>query len=533
MKKLWILASMFLLLTVAVFAAPDISGQCWSNCKINGNNFNGTGNFNFKANVFDVSNVTKLEFVVDGKLNRTESTAPYFMCGDNNGVGYDCPASFDSYHNVTIKVYNKTNGMVYQETFFLNVHLKNSSSNASNSSNQSNQSNVSIYVPAEYDYSSNVTLRFEMDNDVTVAYISDLGIWEGWDKVGKMLNKSIINGELDLIVINGDLGQAVGVSPWTWNKTFNKYVPLEFPVVITMGNHECQDHVNYTGTSCPAWDMIGGSKEIVKQRMYYVVQAGGVLNLSDDGRRYSLNFKGLRIIGLDANLVGSGGKYLPFLSSELDKKMESRTVCSWHYELPALSLSGESYPNLVPVGIYQDCLNNGAVIYNGHKHYYVRTMTLSSFLPVSLLSNFSKDEVHVGNNYTYYSIMAVGGMDIIDHQTASLSNSTPSSYPYSCNWLAHADMADHDAPNGAVYITYNVNSTLGKDWARYISADDGTFRDEYYVINDNLFKVELPVNNETNSSNSTNQSADDWWNSLSQSDKLTIMGKYVNGTCTL
>jgi len=98
--------------------AQDINWQCTGSIAWDGNAGNtASNNWNCQSAVIGVTGIQNVKFYVDNKLNRTEGTTPYYLCGDTNGVAYNC--GWQGNHTIKADVI-KNNAVIYSESFELN-----------------------------------------------------------------------------------------------------------------------------------------------------------------------------------------------------------------------------------------------------------------------------------------------------------------------------------------------------------------------------------------------------------------------------
>ena len=425
-----------------------------------------SGSTNILATASDNVGVVRVEFYVDGVLKNSDVSSPFSFAWDTTNGGTHVCSGVHS-HSLTAKAFDAAG---------------NSKLSSAVSVSMNNPSYCTVTPPPVPPPSPTPTPSLQ---NFTLAVLSDLGTSEisgdQWNAVGAMLQADVASGRVDAILINGDLGQSVVVTPAEWNVAFSNFLPnsLNVPIFITKGNHEIQDCASWSGQAGQCPEIWSAYKVLIQQRFDRARQLGANCSFGTDVDKYSCSFKGIEIVGVDAGLVGNDGSYNSFVTNNIASGSEVWKICSWHYEHGSLSATGETYTNQVPIGLYDTCRNAGAIIFNGHKHWYGRTKTLSDFTPLTVHPTYSDAaNVHVGNGYTFHSITGIGGMPIVDTQSLCLPSAP-------CSWLAAIDTKTQGATQGVIYLDFNYKNQKNLVRARFINIQ-GQVRDEYLITNDKV-----------------------------------------------
>ena len=495
--------------TIHLSQAQDIIWQGDRNIAVNGSMGYTNGLvFNLMANVTGIptSSIKQVVFYCNGTKCLTESVANYWLCGDTNNVTNACPAKYRSgYWIIRADVVPRTSAN-FSRHFFLNPPINTTQINESNVTNESNITNATNQTNSSTNLSVSYPLIWQ--EGFTMCTISDIGVGQNARSALKMVNESIRNGECNFLVLNGDFGQAANIEAWYWIDFFHSEVSRAFPVAPIVGNHECQDNGTYNGANCPAW----GSYEWWFKERFDVLRTNNVsLNVDSRQRKFSLTIGNLTLVGVDAGIAENDGTYPQFLNASLANSTAFWEIGAWHFNRCEFTTQNDSGCSKVPISIYETARNHGALILNGHKHHYERTKTLSTLSGGGKvhLNYTSPTEVHVGPEFTYISINAVGGMDFYPRSICINSSQDPG-----CEiWAALNSFEENGVP-GVVYYKFNLaNNTIS---AKFTNIRNETI-DAWTVYNDKSFLQET--------------NPDIWWESLNQTQKLTIMGKYTNGSC--
>ena len=320
------------------------------------------------------------------------------------------------------------------------------------------------------------------DGGFRVAFIADQDI-----NTNSIAVLDLIKDEgAQLVLHQGDFDYED--DPDKWDRMISNVLGDDFPYLASLGDHDVK-----------AWS---GYQEKLYDRLKKNPDA--VCN-GDLGVKSSCTYQGLFFILVAPDFIDSD--YDSFIAEQLNKTDYIWRICSWHHDMNTMPTY--SKPNKTGLEIYEACKNGGAIIANGHKHFYARTKTLINIENQIVDPEWSKpNKLRVKEGSTFVFVSGLGGAHLnseIDGIFGGLFGSDQTClpglsalfgtdqsyyrlkflYPYGCNgeW-ANIYTSDQDATYGALFCTFNAGGELNKAYC-YFKNIDGKIIDEFTVINAN------------------------------------------------
>ncbi|MFK8078645.1 MAG: metallophosphoesterase, partial [Granulosicoccus sp.] len=216
-----------------------------------------------------------------------------------------------------------------------------------------------------------------------------------------------------------------------WVDNIDQYLGADFPVLAVVGNHEDED-----------WPEL---------QRHLTSRIDRITDLNCEGIygvKALCNFRGLTIVQASPGLYGvpgvpDGGDYEDFIEQQLSQSASSWKICSWHKNQTKMQLGVKS--NSVGWGIYEACLNQGALVATGHEHSYSRTHLMSNFQDQTVVHTDDHLEIDRGQSFAFVS--GLGGVGIREQVIDG-------------PWWAAKYTRTQDASYGALFCTFgNVRAS--------------------------------------------------------------------------
>ena len=276
--------------------------------------------------------------------------------------------------------------------------------------------------------------------------------------------------------------------PDKWDRMISNVLGNDFPYLASLGDHDVKA---WSGYQEKLYDRLKKNPDVVCN--------------GDLGVWSSCTYQGLFFILIAPDFYDLD--YDSFIAEQLNNTDYIWRICSWHHDMNTTPIY--SKPNKTGLEIYEACKDGGAIIANGHKHFYARTKTLINIENQIVDPEWSKpDKLRVKEGSTFVFVSGLGGANLnseIDGISGGLFGSdqrclpglsalfgTDESYyrlkflyPDGCNgeW-ANIYTSDQDATHGALFCTFNAGGEPNKAYC-YFKNIDGKIIDEFTVINSN------------------------------------------------
>lgn len=223
-----------------------------------------------------------------------------------------------------------------------------------------------------------------------VAFIGDQGVNENAQAVLQLVSDE----GTDLLMIQGDFGYDDETAT-KWEDNLNTYLGENFPVVGTIGNHE-----NF---EWPAY------KRFLSERLDRTDELSCE---GDIGVKATCRFRGIEIVHVAPGINNVEGVleqdgYPEYITNEFNDSNSIWRICSWHKNQQAMQVGAKS--NETGWGVYQACLQQGAIVATGHEHSYSRTFLMSDFENQTIAHKNSTMEISQGQSFAFVS--GLGGRE--------------------------------------------------------------------------------------------------------------------------
>lgn len=278
---------------------------------------------------------------------------------------------------------------------------------------------------------------------VKVAFTADQGTKADAVKVLELIAQE----GAELLLLQGDFGYQENTAN-IWNSQINQYLGEDFPVLSVVGNHE-----NFE------WSLY---KSLISNRIDRIDE----LSCDGDvGVKASCSFRGLHIVQVAAGVkevpgVKSEDNYPGFISESFENSASPWRICSWHKNQTLMQTGRKT--NDPGWGVYQACLDSGAMIATGHEHAYSRTHLLNNFETQSVAHTNSTLALTKGQSFAFVS--GLGGDSVRPQQRGG-------------EWWASIYTATQNATFGALFCTYSEKTA-----DCYFKALNGAEPDQFKLI---------------------------------------------------
>ena len=314
------------------------------------------------------------------------------------------------------------------------------------------------------------------DPDLRVAFIGDQGL--GLNAIAVL---NLIKDEgAQMVLHQGDFDYED--DPEAWDKQITNVLGSDFPYFASIGGHDS-----------PKWDEY-------QQKLYDRLKKNPDAKcIGDFGVKSFCTYKGLFFILASPamDLIRETG-FNSFIENQLNNNDHLWRVCSWHHEM--IAVQNQPEPNETGLEIYESCKDGGAIIANGHWHYYARSQTLINFENQIVDPEWLEpNKLRVKEGATFTFISGLGGINI-GPQVPCLPSPVKG-----CNveWPKFYT-SDQGATFGALFCTFNSGGEPNKAYC-YFKNIDGRIIDEFtvtsflgtYSQNNNLIDVDMSGRNLT------------------------------------
>lgn len=274
-----------------------------------------------------------------------------------------------------------------------------------------------------------------------VAYIGD----SGWKADFRSVLRLIKAERADLVVHLGDFDYEY--NPKGFEGVIDAELGETFPYLVVPGNHDMKAWPH----DCTQTNNSGCYAKIFADRY----AASGIRLTKEDltSQTYTLNFQGVQMVVVGAKVNKELQAYENYLATQLDQSNYAWKVCNWHKNQQTMQVGGKT--DEMGWGVYETCMDAGAIIATAHEHSYQRTKTLSQFQGsggVKVHSQYSDPtQLMVMPEATFVFVSGLGGNGIRNQERCQ-----PFTYPYGCNgeW-ASIYTSNQQAKYGALFVTFN------------------------------------------------------------------------------
>lgn len=224
---------------------------------------------------------------------------------------------------------------------------------------------------------------------VKVAFIGDQGTHSGAREVLQL----IADEGTDLVLIQGDLGYEENKYE-KWDQNITDILGKDFPVLSVIGNHDEDEWPEY--------------KALIEERVW---RDNGLNCSGNIGAKAFCQFDNIDIVqvapGLNAEGIDPNDDYAGFINSSLQGSSNRWRICSWHMNQRRMQTGNKS--DATGWGVYNTCLNLGALVATGHEHAYSRTHLMSNFENQSIAQRDGTMTLQPGRSLAFVS--GLGGWE--------------------------------------------------------------------------------------------------------------------------
>lgn len=282
---------------------------------------------------------------------------------------------------------------------------------------------------------------------LTVAFIGDQGSTDGALAVLRLIRDE----GADMVIHLGDLDYRN--DPESWDRTVTSVLGEDFPVFVTVGNHDVK-----------RWRGPNGYQARLRERLDRVREA----RCSGDlGVRAACTYRGLFFIQSGIGTmprIPDFADHISFIRNELGRTDAAWRICSWHKNQGAMQVGGKG--DEVGWKAYEACRKGGAIIVTAHEHSYSRTHLMESFRTGSVAS--TSRTLEIGKGMSFAVVSGLAGRDVRPQKRGG-------------DWWASIHTLDQDANFGALFCTFFANGQ--PDHADcYFKDIDGRVPDRFKLI---------------------------------------------------
>lgn len=290
-----------------------------------------------------------------------------------------------------------------------------------------------------------------------VAFVADQGVDENAQAVLSM----IASEGTDLVLIQGDLGYLDDVVD-QWEQNLTNAFGENFPVLSVAGNHEGDDWPGY--------------HEHIRNRVW---RNNGLDCTGNPGVKAACSFQNVDIVQVSPGIFEIEGidpqdNYPGYIESSFASSNKRWKICAWHKNQTAMQTGTK--PNGTGWGVYNACLNAGALVATAHEHVYSRTHLMTSFENQEVAHRDPTMTLEPGRSFVFVS--GLGGFDIReqvrdDDWWASIYTSTQGATHGAlfCDFEDTTASCYFKAVNGAEPDRFELRSYMGESSG--IGADAG------------------------------------------------------------
>ena len=275
---------------------------------------------------------------------------------------------------------------------------------------------------------------------VKVAFTGDQGAGEG----ARAVLSLIASEGADLLLIQGDLGYDDGKAS-IWEENLTQALGANFPVLTLVGNHE-----NFE------WPLY---KPLIQQR---IDRVDGLSCSGDTGVKAVCRYENIEIVqvapGIDeVEGVDGQANYTDFITSSFAESTAPWRICAWHKNQNKMQTGQKS--DATGWGVYDACLDAGAMIAIAHEHAYSRSYLLSDFKDQTIVHKNSDMTLEPGKSFAFVS--GLGGHEVRPQVQGG-------------DWWASIYTASQGATHGALFCTFEETTA-----DCYFKAIDGAVPDQF------------------------------------------------------
>lgn len=278
---------------------------------------------------------------------------------------------------------------------------------------------------------------------IKVAFTGDQSIGSGAEEVLRLIRDE----GSDLLLIQGDLGYNRD-SAWTWNSHLDDILGEDFPVLAVVGNHENFEWLSY--------------KSYLQRRLDRIGELGCI---GDTGVKATCQFGNLEIVQVASGIKEVNGVlpedgYEEFIRNSFAERSDNWRICTWHKNQNALQTGRKE--DATGWGIYDACLDAGAMVIVAHEHAYSRSYLLSDFSTQNVIHQNSEMTLKPGQSFV--AVSGLGGREVRAQVRGG-------------DWWASVYTATQNATFGALFCTFESSTA-----DCYFKAVNGDIPDRFTLI---------------------------------------------------
>lgn len=255
-----------------------------------------------------------------------------------------------------------------------------------------------------------------LSSTTRVAFLADAGL----NKASRLVLEMLRNESVEMVLHSGDLDYT-GKSA-EFYRLVDRVLGRSFPYFVTMGNYESKRLPG--GGRDMAWHAY---QKLQRERLGRI---DGLTCATVTSRNLACEWRGVSFvtsaIGVNGSRLGQDLQELQAASAGLwGDRPASWRICSWHLPLANFQVGfREGVPWMSAnafLEAYEHCRRFGAMIVNGHEHYYVRSHAIHEFslanvqFATTTTGNASEahvDEIALGPGSTLAVVSGLGGHSV-------------------------------------------------------------------------------------------------------------------------
>jgi hypothetical protein len=262
-------------------------------------------------------------------------------------------------------------------------------------------------------------------------------------------------------VVAGDFDYAD--SPQLWELQNDNTIGPDFPLFGTVGNHDVDE-----------WD---GYQDVLVDRYMNI---DGAQCEGDMGVQSECHYRGLHMLLSGVGLMGDGHE--EWIAERLAADDSIWSVCLWHVNQADFNAGGKG--NEAGYGVFQACMDGGALVINGHEHSYSRTMVLDDIGNPGhgACQNCDLAAPVIGEGKTFVTVSGLGGSSVRDYSANLHDDDTWWATIFTDNYylLNGVEQDDFDPAVGSLFIDFYVDGDPNKAYA-YFKTINGDVVDEFTI----------------------------------------------------
>ncbi len=275
---------------------------------------------------------------------------------------------------------------------------------------------------------------------VKIAFTGDQGVGEH----AQSLLRLVQSEGADLLMIQGDLGYSVQAAA-QWETNNNDALGRNFPILTLVGNHE-----NFE------WPIY---QSLTRQRL----DRSGALSCSGNlGVKAACQIGNIDIVQVSPGInevegVQADDNYPDYIRSTFANNSNRWRICAWHKNQNALQTGRKG--DSTGWGVYDACLDAGAMVVVAHEHAYSRSYLLSDFENQTVVNRESDMILQSGQSFV--AVSGLGGREVRPQRRGG-------------DWWASVYTASQGATHGALFCEFgDVVAEC------YFKAIDGSIPDQF------------------------------------------------------